>query len=206
MSYTDHDRIIALAGIFQAARLVRDIARTGQFDSTAYNSSIDSLFNFNPTSTAAVFGGESGVSYGLRAIVSQLEAPKDRDIEIAQYVISMIHLATQLLADSQSLDKLGEALEKQQQRQHDFELSAQTRTAQVADLYQTHVSKRTPQIMVRGEPLHLQSTDNAARVRSALLAGIRAAVLWRQCGGKKRQLLFSRSRIVEMARKILNET
>jgi len=203
MSYSDYDRIVALAGVFQAARLVRDIARTGQFDNTAYSHSIESLFTFDPESTAAVFGGELGISSGLRAIVTQLENPRERDIEVAQYVISMIHLATQLQANGKSLDELAEALDSLQQRQNDFDLSSQTRTAQLADLYQSHISEITPQIMVRGEPLHLQNSDNAARVRSALLAGIRAAVLWRQCGGKKRQLLFSRGRIVKLAHEIL---
>jgi high frequency lysogenization protein len=36
-----------------------------------------------------------------------------------------------------------------------------------------------------------------------LLSGIRAAVLWRQCGGKKLQLLFSRRRIAVLAREVL---
>jgi high frequency lysogenization protein len=58
--------------------------------------------------------------------------------------------------------------------------------------------------MVRGEPLHLQNPDNATRIRVALLAGIRAAVLWRQTGGKKWQLLLRRRAIAASARDLVD--
>ncbi|MGD8349299.1 MAG: DUF489 family protein, partial [Gammaproteobacteria bacterium] len=42
----------------------------------------------------------------------------------------------------------------------------------------------------------------AARVRASLLAGIRAAVLWRQLGGNKWKLLFARKKYVAIARQL----
>ena len=45
---------------------------------------------------------------------------------------------------------------------------------------------------------HLQQPNNAAKIRALLLTGIRAARLWRQLGGHRWQLLFSR-------RKLLNQ-
>ncbi|MNJ04984.1 High frequency lysogenization protein HflD [compost metagenome] len=44
----------------------------------------------------------------------------------------------------------------------------------------------------------LQQASNASKIRALLLAGIRAARLWRQLGGHRWQLVFSR-------RKLLNE-
>ncbi len=58
--------------------------------------------------------------------------------------------------------------------------------------------------MVRGEPLHLQNPDNAARIRVALLAGIRAAVLWRQAGGSKWQFLLQRRKTAAKARELVD--
>ncbi|MGB5652079.1 MAG: DUF489 family protein, partial [Sedimenticolaceae bacterium] len=55
-----------------------------------------------------------------------------------------------------------------------------------------------------GEPLHLQNPDNATRIRVALLAGIRAAVLWRQAGGKKWHLLLHRRAIASRARELVD--
>jgi high frequency lysogenization protein len=43
------------------------------------------------------------------------------------------------------------------------------------------------------------------KVRALLLAGIRAAVLWRQVGGSRLQILFSRAKIKAAAEKILQQ-
>ncbi len=58
--------------------------------------------------------------------------------------------------------------------------------------------------MIAGEPLHLQNPDNAARIRVALLAGIRAAVLWRQAGGRKWQLLLRRRALGRTSRELID--
>ena len=203
MKYSDEDRVIALGGIYQAARLVRDIARKGQSDSDMSRASLNSLFAFDPPSVAAVFGGERGVATGLRTLISQLEEPRDRDIEIAQYVISLIHLADKLRKQGQ-LEQIGEELSALHARIVEFDLPRPTRIAQLEHIYQQHVSSMQPQIMVRGEPLYLQNNELAAQIRAMLMSGIRAAILWRQCGGKKTQLLFSRGRIAALAREVLD--
>ena len=45
--------------------------------------------------------------------------------------------------------------------------------------------------------------DNANKVRAILLAGIRAAVLWTQCGGSRWQVLFKRSALLLETEKLL---
>jgi high frequency lysogenization protein len=57
--------------------------------------------------------------------------------------------------------------------------------------------------MVSGENSYLESPDMANKVRALLLAGIRAAVLWRQCGGSRWQLLFKRRAIIKAAETLL---
>jgi len=57
--------------------------------------------------------------------------------------------------------------------------------------------------MVSGEHGHLANPVIAAKVRAALLAGIRSAVLWRQLGGRRWQLLFSRGKIARTAAELL---
>jgi len=42
------------------------------------------------------------------------------------------------------------------------------------------------------------------RIRACLLAGIRSAILWRQVGGTKWQLLFFRRRIFDTAQHLYN--
>ena len=53
-----------------------------------------------------------------------------------------------------------------------------------------------------GDPNVLQREENAARVRALLLAGIRSAVLWRQTGGRRWQLIFRRRKVATIAREL----
>jgi high frequency lysogenization protein len=202
--YSATDRVTALGGIFQAARLARDIARTGVCDAGAFEASRESLFEFEPDSVATVFGGRQGVRYGLRTLYTQLEKPQQRDLEIARYVISLLNLADRLRASSDSMRKLYDELSALARKRDQFELGDSTQHEQLAKIYQDGISVLGPRIMIRGEPLHLQNPDNATRIRVALLAGIRAAVLWRQTGGKKWQLLLRRRAIAASARDLVD--
>jgi high frequency lysogenization protein len=50
---------------------------------------------------------------------------------------------------------------------------------------------------VRGDVNYLKNELIACKVRAALFAGIRSAVLWRQVGGKRWHLLFRRKHIAK---------
>jgi len=202
--YSDKDRVMALGGIFQAARLARDIARTGVCDAAAFEASRGSLFDFQPESVEAVFSGRIGVAHGLRALRGQLEQPEQRDLEIARYVISLLNLADRLRRSKDQMQLLYEALSELASKHHQFELGNSVLHEQIAQIYQDRISILGPRIMISGEPLHLQNPDNATRIRVALLAGIRAAVLWRQAGGKKWHLLLRRRATATEARELVD--
>ena len=76
-----------------------------------------------------------------------------------------------------------------------------TRTA--FKLYQDTISTLGPKIMVSGEQPHLSNERNANKVRALLLAGIRSAVLWKQCGGSRWQFLFGRNAYKKECERIL---
>ena len=92
----------------------------------------------------------------------------------------------------------------QRSRHQGFDLGDSVQNEQLADIYQERISMLGPRIMIGGEPLHLQNPDNAARIRVALLAGIRAAVLWRQAGGHKWQLLLRRRAMGRKSRELID--
>ena len=195
-NYTDADRVVALGGIFQGARLARDVARNGICDAAAFDASRLSLFDFEPDSVASIFGGIAGVAHGLRTLTQQIERPAQRDLEVARYVVSLIHLSDRLMRDGEAMQGLHDDLTALDKRHQHFELGDGTLNEQLADVYQERISSLGSRIMIGGEPLHLQNPDNAARIRVALLAGVRAAVLWRQAGGRKWQLLLRRRAIM----------
>jgi high frequency lysogenization protein len=198
--FTDDDRSLALAGIVQGAKLARDIARTGVCDAGAFEASRQSLFAFESDSVAAVFSGAAGVTVGLRMLLQQFEQAAQRDVEVSRYVVGVMHLADRLRRSRDGMAELYEDLTALERRRTSFELSDSTLHEQIAAIYQERISPLGPRIMIKGEPLHLQNPDNAARIRVALLAAIRAAVLWRQAGGSKWQLLLRRRSITAAIR------
>jgi len=202
--YSETDRVLALSGVFQAARLARDMARDGRCDAQAFAASREALFDFEPASVASVFGGQQGVAQGLRTLQGHLERPQQRDLEISRYVISLLHLADLLMRAGQRMQELHDDLTALARRRSHFDLGDLVQHEQLAEIYQQRISVLGPRIMVRGEPLHLQNPENAARIRVALLAGIRAAVLWRQAGGRKWQLLLRRRSIAKLANEIVD--
>lgn len=204
VQHDDRDRTIAMAGVFQAAHLVARLAHDGKCNQQAVAHAIDSLFEFTPASVEAVYGGMTGVEDGLRTLISQLNRPGERDLEIARYVIALLHHGDKLLKDGKRFEALGKDLEILKEKSTLFELGEFSRSAQLARLYQQYISPVPPQIMVRGEPLYLQNPQTAEQIRSLLLAGIRAAVLWRQCGGRRWQLLLKRRRTTEIAQQLLD--
>lgn len=204
-TYSDSDRVIALSGVFQGAQLARDIAHTGACDSSALNASRATLFEFNPASVSAVFGGPTGAAVGLNTLHRQLAQPTRRDIEVSRYVIALLHLSDRLRTNTTQMQGLGSDLEALARRIEHLDPDLRAQDEQLSQIYQERISPLGRRIMVSGDPEHLQKTDNPARIRVVLLAGVRAAVLWRQAGGRKWQLLLQRRSTASTARDLVDK-
>jgi high frequency lysogenization protein len=200
MSKTHQDRILALGGVFQSAYLVDQVARRGMLPQAEYETSIRSLFELSPASTEAVFGSRYEIKRGLQVLADQL-AGKDakRNIYIMRYATGLLQLERKLSARPEMLKLIAGNLEGATHQLKHFGLTHSNVIARLADTYVNTISTLMPRIIISGESNHLQNPDNANKVRALLLAGIRAAVLWRQCGGKRWQLLLQRRRIIETA-------
>jgi high frequency lysogenization protein len=199
------DRTLALAAVYQAATLVDSMAQTGTADSEAVSRSLYSLFQQNPASAADVYGGIQGVKLGLMALRKQLTAPDREKLQIPKYALSLLVLAGKLGKDQETLDIISEGIQQAQQKLSLYDHDHSNQIAAMADLYRQSISNISPRIMVKGQPLFLQNPDTQNRIRALLLAGIRSAVLWRQLGGSRLQLLFSRKRIVAETEELLQE-
>jgi len=195
-------RVLALAGVFQALALVRDLARDGDCDPEALEASLASVFKLESASAADVFGGNQGVRRGLRVLVEQVEG-NDRDLPLFHMLINVMKLERSLAAHPDANRRLGEGLTGMQRQLQHFPLTHPTIIARLADLYSTNLSGLKPRVTVVGNPLYLQQHVQAQRVRALLLAAVRAAVLWRQLGGRRRHLLLRPKREVMIARGML---
>jgi high frequency lysogenization protein len=204
MRHSEADRALALGGLLQAALLARSLARDGNAPESAYQASVYSLLQLDAPDVPSVYDGVVGVALGLRTLVTQLNAPAERNLEVTRYAVAVLQLEAKLQRDRQRLEGLGKDLAQLRQRHEDSPLGAAEMAAAFAEIYQRHISTLSPRIIVKGEPVYLQNPDLAARIRTALLAGIRAAHLWRQCGGRRWQLLLRRRRVLDSAKALLD--
>ena len=206
MQHTKREQTIALAGIFQAATLVDQIANKGLANSAIIESSIESLFRFEVDSTESVFGSLAGISSGLRILNEQMGAlNSERNLDVAKYAISMIALEKKLSANPEMLNQISDSFNEIQKSMDFFSLMHENVFAKIGDLYKNTISTLQPKIVVQGERIHLSNESNANKVRALLFAGIRAAVLWRQCGGSRWQILFGRKKYLNECKILLAE-
>ena len=209
MSVSHTQRTLALAGLFQTARLVQQLAREGRADTLAFTASIQSVLAIDAPSTEAVYGGVAGLRTGLELVRHKLAGETDPgDIEIAKYVLSMIQLERRLRRQPDMQEAIRRGIEAARSQMKFFQPEgnggAHPRLVEkLAELYTQTQSTQAPRIMVNGDHGHLGDPQIAAKVRAALFAGIRSAFLWRQLGGSRWQLLLGRKRIAAEAARIL---
>ena len=205
MIHTKYDQTLALAGIYQAASLVKQIANTGKANSAQIDASLETLFRFDASSVEEVYGSITGVNHGIKVLCQNLSDRSSRDIEITKYVISLIMLESKLSRNSRMLETIEKRLKDIESQFDFFSLDHENTFAKLGQLYKETISTLGPKILVSGEQPHLSNERNANKVRALLLAGIRSAVLWKQCGGSRWQFLFSRKAYVRECEKILTQ-
>lgn len=204
MSKTLTDRTLALSGIFQSAYLVDQVARHGMLPQAEFETCLSSLFEMSPPSTEAVYGSRFEIKRGIQILIDQMQGDEDkRNIYIMRYAINLLQLERKLSKHPAMLKKIADELDGAAHQIKHFGLTHSNVIARLADIYSQTISTLTPRIMVSGEDNHLQNQQNANKVRALLLAGIRSAVLWRQCGGNRWQLLFQRKKLIASARQLL---
>lgn len=201
MPQTDHDRTIALAGLLQAIESVRDIARRGQTNLEDIDTCLSSLLKIDAPSSSAIYGGSHRLRSGLRLLEQQLTNP--HDMELTRYAVALLGLERKLARRGDLLQAIRAGLEDITQNLTHFPLNHSNTMARFADLYLKNVSTLSPRIMVNGDQLHLNNSENANRIRALLLAGIRAATLWRQSGGGRLTLLVRRNTLLRETRVLL---
>jgi high frequency lysogenization protein len=196
---------IALAGLCQAAALVKQIARSNDFDSQALATSLNSIAITNSENTEQVFGDTNQLSLGYQTILAQLSnQSNNKDVEVTRYIANLLSIERKLSSSKKTMAALGERISNIQRQQLHLDITDSQILSNLASIYTDVVSPVARKIQVSGDPEILKSPGNQHRVRATLLAGLRAAVLWRQLGGKRRHILFNRQQILDSAQQTLN--
>lgn len=197
--------VIALAGIYQAAVLVKQSARAGTADDSAFRASIGSVFRFDADTAESIYGGLAGLRHGLATMAEQLGRRDLRpDPDLTAYAANLMFLERKLARLPWMLETLRSEIEAARPGAESDGVEDRSVIANLADAYSQTISRLSPRILVQGEPRLLKDEGVANRIRALLLAGMRAAVLWRQVGGSRLRQLFGRKRIVREAKTALS--
>lgn len=204
MKHTDSDRALALAGVFQSALLVDEVAYRGEPDPATLDAVLSPLFRFDAPDTATVLGGVDGVRRGLVALDRALEAPRAAgDEHIARYALGLLHFERVYSRDPGMQRELRTSLRRAQLQADANGAGGDAVVATLAEGWSRTLGQVRPRIMVNGEPARLRETRNVALIRALLLAGLRSAVLWHQVGGSRWSLLFGRGALRRAAQRLL---
>jgi len=199
------NRTIALAALFQCIEGVNQIANTGKVDSDLFHTCINSVLTDENESAESLYGSISALKTGLKSLMYQLGSGqltpdgKPKDMEATRYTLGLLHLENKLDKNPEIFKELLAGIEKTQEKLKHFDIDHENITAALADVYANTISELGPKIIVKGEQIHLSNPKNAAKIRTLLLAGIRAALLWRQAGGNRWKLLWERRKLQRQA-------
>jgi|TARA_R110001599_G_scaffold73034_3_gene202200 high frequency lysogenization protein len=202
VSSREKEQTIALSAVFQAAELVSILAKTGQVDNASLQPMLDSILMVNAASTEDVYGGQwdcqSNLALGRK--ISRQALGKERSSvnpDTLRYALSLIHLEHKLSKAPNMLPLIGQKIAQiEQKKAHYDSVLHENMLASISGMYQDTLSKLSFRIQVHGDSRFLQQPQVANQVRAILMSGIRAAMLWRQLGGKRWHLIFKRKALL----------
>jgi high frequency lysogenization protein len=201
---TPDNRALAFAGMLQALQLVQQVAHGKPRDLDSVQASLRSILALDADTVDAVYGGIEGVRAGLRLLKPQLLGGARRpDQELNRYLVVLLHLERKLSKRADLLERLRTGIDHTRRQLEHFDITHASVVAGLADTYSDTVSTLNPRIMINGDPERLRDSNVANQIRALLLAAMRSAVLWRQCGGTRLGLLFGRRRLVKVADNLL---
>lgn len=184
-------RVLALAGLLQALKLVRQIADTGHADAAVERVALESVFRIDAANVDAVYGGAGQLRTGLM-LLRQYLGDRSGDDGLPKLAMSILQIERRFVADDDlarhvraGIVGLADKAERQGSTHPEL-------ISRLGQLYADTISHLRPKVIVQGNPHYLQQPEVVAEIRALLLASLRSAVLWRQMGGSYFDFLLSR--------------
>jgi len=190
-------RVLALAGMVQSLKLVRQIAETGHADTGSQRIVLDSVFRIDADSVDTVYGGRGQLRAGLLTMREHL-VDRGGDELLPKLGMAILQIERRFVGDTGMADQVVaglRALESAAERQGSIHPEV---IARLGQLYADTISHLRPKVIVQGNPHYLQQPQVVAEIRALLLAALRSAVLWRQVGGSYWDFVFRRRAMMEV--------
>jgi high frequency lysogenization protein len=208
-------RLIALAAVFQSAQLVHLFATQGraalhthqrEFDQLIHASLSDDLYP--PTR----YGYPASLRLGLRTLESCLTQPftstpapkRWRYSESMRYTLALLTLERKIYRQTKLTGIIEQQLPVLTNRISFFDGDVQHSAvmAGFAQLYLDTAGSLKMRLKIQGQQAHLTEQANIDRIRACLFAGVQAAHLWHQLGGRRWSFMFGRRHLLEDLREL----
>jgi len=195
---------MALSGIFQATELVRQAANHGTWSGYSADTCLESLLAIEADSVDDIFGSANRLRLGADTLISVLQGDR-RYMESLSYAVSIMQLENNFRKKTKMQTYIGTELLPISEIDDGSEIHEikDLQAKKIADLYTETISTLSPRIVVNGRPQHLQVDRTVHWIRTLLFAGLRSAVLWRQLGGGRFNLMFGRKKMLEQVQSLL---
>ena len=192
-------RVLALAGLVQALAQVRRVADTGQANAAILATAMDSVFRIDAPSPTAVYGDVEAVRPGL-TLLRDYFASSQRDEQLPRLVLAVMQLERRFVRDHDMGRRVQAGIRAQADNAQRLGTMHPDVMAALGALYAETLSHLRPRVLVQGNPHYLGQATVVSEVRAILLAAVRSAVLWRQCGGSLWDFLLRRRALLEAVR------
>jgi high frequency lysogenization protein len=198
------ERTMALAGIFQATELVRQAANHGTWSGYAADTCLHSLLAIEADTVDDIYGSADRLRLGAETLISVLQGDR-RYMESLGYAVSIMQLENSFRKKGKMQSHIGSELLTIAGIDDGTEIHEikDLQARKIAELYTGTISTLTPRIVINGRPQYLQIDRTVNWIRTLLFTGLRSAVLWRQMGGGRFNLMFGRKKMLEQAQTLL---
>lgn len=183
-----HNQALALTGVAQFLCAAHQIAAHGRGTQDQLDAALAAIFCTDPDTADDVLAGRAAIEQGIGFMRRQFGLIKSgsEDALVARNMGQVLRLTARLVHRQEALTGIRAAIDRAR-------LADSSEAPAILDqAYQDHISPIPPRIMVPGHPSYLNNPVLVQQIRSHLLAAIRCAVLWRQCGGRFWHLVLYR--------------
>lgn len=189
---------IALSAMCQSALMIQQVSKGIILNKDSLMCLFNGIITTEPKSVMDVYGSVDVLSDGAKLVQFHLSGnATKKDIEVTRYLAGIMSISKKLLKNPSALSSLTDKLTDIQRRLSHFEIDDPSIIQNFAECYSEVLSPLSQKIQVIGSPTLLQQQSVQHKVRALLLSGVRAAVLWRQMGGKRRDFIFNRKTVLQ---------
>ncbi|WP_410211525.1 DUF489 family protein [Aquirhabdus sp.] len=205
-------KLLALAAIFQAAGLAYAFASQGNAALLGHQDAFDSLLKISlseETDALKRLGGIDELAFGLKTLENCLTVPFSanpapkakvlRFTEPMRYAFALLQIERKVYGKTALVSHLTQQQKLLSQRVAFFDQRYRHPSilAGMAATYLATAGTLSTRLKIKGQQTTLTDPANVDCIRACLFAGIQAAHMWREMGGRRYQLILGRRTMIE---------